>query len=156
MTDTPSPGAGADMRVRGTADALAALDIKHVERAIGAAEAEALLGPPPPPMPPPATLAHEATAPDAPATAKPAAQSSTILAAITAASPALVLLADDAGRIAHGPALGVNDQQLAAGAVVTVAGAAAAIWGRARATLPISGWLRVRAARAQGDGVVSR
>ena len=77
-----------------------------------------------------------------PGAAKPAVQSSTILAAITAAAPALVLLADDAGRIVHGPALAMNDQLLAAGAIITVAGAAVAVWGRARATLPISGWFR--------------
>ncbi len=146
MTDTPSPGAGADARVHGTADALAGVTITHVDRSISPAYAEALLGPEPP-LPPRATLAHEGTAPADLAAAKPAAQSSTILAAITAAAPALVLLADDAGRVVHGPALGMNDQLLAAGAIVTVAGAAAAIWGRARATLPISGLFRVRAAQ---------
>ena len=134
MTDTAPPGAGADARVHGDPDALAALTIKHVDRPASSAEAAAI-------------FAAAGPASTAPATAKPAAQSSTILAAITAAAPAVVLLADDASRIVHGPALGMNDQLLAAGAIVTVAGAAVAIWGRAQATLPISGLFRVRGAK---------
>ncbi len=65
MTDTPSPGAGANARVHGSPDALAQVDVAHLSRPLplSSANAEALLGPPPPPSAPPAKLAHEATGP---------------------------------------------------------------------------------------------
>ncbi len=130
MTDTPPPGAADAAHLHGDASALAKLDIRELDtpRPLSPAEAQA------------------AFAVDAPARspAKPAVQSSTIMAAITAAAPAVVLLADDIGRVVHGPALNMNEQLLAAGAIVTVAGAATAIWGRWRASAPIAGWLKVR------------
>ena len=131
MTDKPSSGAVANVRVHGDPDLVAALSSKHVDRPISPVAADAI-------------FATAEPAPTAPIAAKPAAQCSTILAAITAAARALHLLADDAGRLVHGPALGLNDQLLAAGAIVTVAGAAEAICGGARATLPISGLLPVK------------
>ncbi len=93
MTDTPSSGAGADARVRGIADALAGVIVNHVDKPLSADKADTI-------------FAAAGAAPTAPTAAKSAAQSSTILAAITGAGPALVLLADDAGRIVRGPALG--------------------------------------------------
>ena len=45
MTDTPSPGASADARVHGTADALAGVTITHVDRPLSSAEADAAFQP---------------------------------------------------------------------------------------------------------------
>ena len=62
MTDTPSPGASANARVHGTADALAALDITPVDRPIGTAVASDIFAAAEPAPVEPASVVIEASA----------------------------------------------------------------------------------------------